>query len=413
MEHILVSSILKFCEEENIPCQEQHGFRRHHSCESQLIGLVDEVSSDLVNGKEVDALILDFAKAFDKVSHSLLVHKLAHFGITGEINRWVKNFLHNRTQAVVLEGATSESVPVESGVPKGSVLGPTLFLLYINDLPKNLTATARLFADDTLCHRPITSDKDEESLQEDIDRLADWEEKWQMKFHPEKCQCLRFTRKRKNKRKLRTYKLHNHPISNVQKATYLGVTLQHDLSWDEHVNKIVTKANKSLGFLRRNLKVKSKKIKETAYLSIVRPCLEYACSVWDPYTEKLIKKLETVQRRAARWVSSRYRQTSSVEDMISNLQWTSLKSRRIQANKNNLFKYANNKLQIYSINKPLRSSIPPRHSSRNNHPLFFNYPPGAPSYRQETFFPRTIKLWNDLPTQAVVSQSLEEFQSLI
>ena len=126
-----------------------------------------------------------------------------------------------------------------------------------------------------------------------------------------------------------------------------------------------------------------------------------------------MNKLETVQRRAARWVSSRYRQTSSVEDMISNLQWTSLKSRRTQASKNNLFKYANNKLQIYSKTKPLRSSIPPRHSSRINHPLFFNYPPGAPSYRQETFFPRTIKLWNDLPTQAVVSQSLEEFQSLI
>ena len=412
LEHILVSSILKYCEENNILCPEQHGFRRHHSCETQLIGLVDEVSSDLANGNEVDALILDFAKAFDKVSHALLVHKIAHLGIVGEINRWIEHFLQNRTQVVVLEGATSESAPVESGVPQGSVLGPTLFLLYINDLPKNLTATARLFADDTLCHRPVTSDKDEESLQQDIDRLAEWEEKWQMKFHPEKCQCLRFTRKRKNKRNLRTYRLHNHPISNVQEATYLGVTLKHDLSWDEHINKIVTKANKSLGFLRRNLKVKSKKIRETAYLSIVRPCLEYACSVWDPSTEKLVKKLEAVQRRAARWVSNRYRQTSSVGDMLSNLKWKSLKDRRSQANINNFFKYINDKLVINSKNKPLRPSTPPRHSTRTNHPLFFCVTPGTPSYRQDTFFPRTIKQWNLLPTQAVLSQSLEEFQSL-
>ena len=118
-------------------------------------------------------------------------------------------------------------------------------------------------------------------------------------------------------------------------------------------------------------------------------------------------------RRASRWVSNRYRQTSSVGDMLSNLKWKSLKDRRSQANINNFFKYINDKLVINSKNKPLRPSTPPRHSTRTNHPLFFCVTPGTPSYRQDTFFPRTIKQWNLLPTQAVLSQSLEEFQSLL
>ena len=234
-----------------------------------------------------------------------------------------------------------------------------------------------------------------------------------MKFHPDKCQCLRFTRKRKHKRKPPAYKLHNHQISNVQEATYLGVTLQHDLSWDQHIKKIVTKANKSLGFLRRNLKVKSKKQKQTAYLSIVRPCLEYSSSVWDPNTQENIKKIEAVQRRAARWVSSRYRQSSSVEDMLTDLNWPPLQTRRNQANLKNFYKYLNSELVVCSKYRPIRPAIPTRNSSRRNHSLFFSIPPGTPAYRQGTFFPRTIKQWNALPAHTVICESLEEFESLL
>ena len=136
--------------EENIICQEQHSFRKNRGCESQLIGLVDQLAHSLEKGLETDILVMDFAKAFDKVSHSLLTIKLRHYGITGEMNAWIQGFLSGRRQAVVVDGATSGFVDVESGVPQGSVLGPFLFLLCINDLPRDLTATARLFADDTL-----------------------------------------------------------------------------------------------------------------------------------------------------------------------------------------------------------------------------------------------------------------------
>lgn len=173
MEHVVVSNIMEFAENNNILVPEQHGFRRRRSCETQLLGLMDEITHDLQAGKQTDLVVLDFAKAFDKVNHSLLVHKLSHYGIIGKTNAWIQNFLRDRKQAVVVDGAESGFVPVESGVPQGSVLGPALFLLFINDLPKQTQSKARLFADDTACQRTICSRKDLEILQDDLSKLAE------------------------------------------------------------------------------------------------------------------------------------------------------------------------------------------------------------------------------------------------
>ena len=149
MEHILVSKMMKHGEENNILYPLQHGFRKGRSCETQLIEFVDDISKNLQEGQQTDILILDFAKAFDKVNHSLLTHKLQHYGIIGKSVRWIHNCLANRKQSVVIDGSTSDAVSVDSWVPQGSVLGPGLFLYYINDLQSRLTSTVRLFVDDT------------------------------------------------------------------------------------------------------------------------------------------------------------------------------------------------------------------------------------------------------------------------
>ena len=133
---------------------------------------------------------MDFSKAFDKVSHILLLHKLEHYGIRGNINRWIVSFLYNRTHAVVVDGENSIHIDVESGVPQGSVLGPSLFLLYINDMPVGIKSTVRLFADDTIAYLTISSYKDSNDLQNNLEKLALWETKWKMSFHPDKCNVL-------------------------------------------------------------------------------------------------------------------------------------------------------------------------------------------------------------------------------
>jgi hypothetical protein len=142
----------------------QHGFRSKRSCKTQLLEIVDDVSSNMSSGKQTNVLVMDFSKAFDKVSHSLLIHKLNHYGIRGKTNTWIQNFLSDRTQAVVVDGETSNSISVESGVPQVSVLGPSLFLFYINDMPQGLSSTVGLFADDTIVYLTISSDTDAQTL---------------------------------------------------------------------------------------------------------------------------------------------------------------------------------------------------------------------------------------------------------
>ena len=190
MEHIITSHIMKHADKHNILYPLQHGFRSKRSCESQLIEFVDDITRNMSEGKQTDILVMDFSKAFDKVSHSLLVHKLDHYGIRGDLNRWVLNFLSHRQQAVVVDGESSKFIDVESGVPQGSVLGPALFLFYINDMPDGIKSTVRLFADDTIAYLTISSDKDTQDLQKDLDKLAAWESTWKMSFHPDKCNVL-------------------------------------------------------------------------------------------------------------------------------------------------------------------------------------------------------------------------------
>ena len=256
---------------------------------------MEELTTNLEGGRQTDIIILDFAKAFDRVNHCLLVHKLQCYGITSTIT-WIANFLSDQRQAVVVDSSCSSYASVRSGVPQGSILGHSLFLAYINDLPEKLTALSRLFADDTAVYRVVYSGTDQVQLQ-DLHRLMEWEESWDMLFHPAKCVSLPITRSRSPLDY--SYELHGHTLDPVSSTKYLGITIQQDMDWDNHINNVANKANRTLGFLQRNLKISSSAIKDRAYKALVRPILEYASLVLDPYTQKSIDKLEAVQRRAA------------------------------------------------------------------------------------------------------------------
>ena len=320
-----------------ILCHQQHGFRRKLSCETQLLEFADELVNNMAKGKQTDILVMDFANAFNKVNHSLLVHKLHHYGIQGKLLTWISDFLKDRRQAVVVNGIRSDFIKVQSGVPQGSVLGPCLFLVYINDLPDLLTARARLFADDTAVYDVVESPEDQERLQQNLDQLAEWEKRWDMVFHPEKCSTLPVTRSRKGLPQPQ-YQLHGHILQTINSVNYLGLCFTKDLSWNEHINNVCSKANKTLGFLRRNLKISSRETKEMAYKILVRLIMEYAATVWDPHTQANIDSMEAIQRRAARFVSRRYRNTSSVSNMIDELRWLSLQDRRRAARLTMLYK---------------------------------------------------------------------------
>ena len=162
LEHIITSNIMQHLDKHNILHDAQHGFRKNRSTETQLIQLIDNLAHNIDNRVQTDAILLDFQKAFDKVPHQRLLHKLTYYGISPQALNWVQSFLTNRTQQVLLAGNMSSPINVTSGVPQGSVLGPILFLIYINDLPDYIqnNSTVKLFADDTIIYHPITNQQD-------------------------------------------------------------------------------------------------------------------------------------------------------------------------------------------------------------------------------------------------------------
>ena len=180
MEHIVCSSIHRHLEANSILTDAQHGFRKRRSCETQLITTIQDLAKTMDNRGQTDIILLDFSKAFDKVPHHRLLHKLEFYGIRGSLHSWISSFLGKRFQQVLLEGATSASAPVQSGVPQGSVLGPLLLLLFINDLPEYISpgSTARFFADDCILYRAIETESDAHELQHDLDSLQQWEKDW-------------------------------------------------------------------------------------------------------------------------------------------------------------------------------------------------------------------------------------------
>ena len=168
----------------------QHGFRSGRSCCTQLLGVIDDWSRGLDEGLSTDVIYLDYRKAFDSVPHQRLLVKLKAYGIDGNILKWIENFLTGRSQKVVINGECSDTAEVTSGIPQGSVLGPLLFLVYVNDLPRGLNCTAALFADDTKLYKIIRSDVDRAALQNDLNQVAKWSNTWQLPFNVDKCKVL-------------------------------------------------------------------------------------------------------------------------------------------------------------------------------------------------------------------------------
>ena len=252
LEHIVCSNIMAHLDEYKLQSDRQHAFRKGHSCETQLTTVINDWAKILDNRGQVDTFILDFEKAFDTPPHELLKSKLFSYGIGGKTLKWTDSFLCFRQLRIVVNGVKSDWAPVLSGVPQITVLGPLLFSLYINDISSDTESEIRLFADDCDCYLEIKDEEDTMKLQSDIDRLGCWARKWGMRFQLVKCNMMQLTRKQIKKIHA-SYTLEGTDLENVESIKYLGVIITSDLRWNTHVSNVYTKANRTLGFLRRNL----------------------------------------------------------------------------------------------------------------------------------------------------------------
>ena len=405
-EHIIHCAIIGHLSKHDILTDSQHGFRKR-SCDTQLILTIHDLARGIEEKEQTDLILLDFAKAFDKVSHRLLLHKIEHYGVRGHTLHWVKDFLSDRTQQVLVDGQISSEAKVTSGVPQGSVLGPLLFLVYINDLPASVShSNTRLFADDCVLYKRITSTRDTVQHQDDLNALQRWEQTWLMQFHPSKCQVVRVTNKREPI--TASYTIHGETLEEVKSAKYLGLNVDNKLNFNTHVDATVKKANATRAFLGRNLYHCSRKIKEATYKTYVRPILEYASASWDPHTQRNIKKVEQTQRSSARFVLGNYDRRASVTSMLNKLQWPSLESRRQQNRLTMLYRIRFNLVDINWTSYLAASSSNTRgHNSRFWTPYYSNH-----TY-QSSFFPRTARDWNRLKKDPADFPTLDAFKSAL
>ena len=341
--------------------------------------------------RAVDILYLDFRKAFDKVPHKRLMAKVRSLGIIDEVGDWIEDWLSDRKQRVVINGTSSGWREVTSGVPQGSVLGPLLFIIYINDLDLGLVSKISKFADDTKMGINADSDAAVKQLQEDLRKVGEWSKKWQMPFNLDKCKIMHIGHKNKNEK----YELLGKEIESVQQEKDLGVVITNDLKSSNQCIEAAKKAQKLLGYIKRQFR--------TLYNALVRPHLEYAVQFWSPSLRKDIERLEAVQARATKLIPS-IRHLGYVR-RLERLNLYSLEKRRLRGQLIETFKMLKGMNNIDYRHLLTFSNNWTRSNGWKLELKRFNT-----SQCGNFFTYKIAPIWNRLPAEAVNSASVEQFK---
>ena len=402
MESIIKDCMVDHMMKHSLFCDAQHGFVPGRSCMTQLLLTMEIWNEFLDAGNPIDCIYLDFRKAFDTVPHQRLLSKLDAYGVSGNIKAWISDFLLNRRQRVIVDGVYSEWKDVKSGIPQGSVLGPTLFVLFINDLPDMIASTAKIFADDTKLFRTVTSDHDYNTLQEDLYKLSEWATKWNMQFNYEKCKVLHLG----NTNQRLSYKMDNIVLEQTSAEKDLGVVIDEKLNFTAHVSKAVNKASRMLGLIKTVIKCKDQTTIPTLFKSLVRPHLEYGNLIWCPRWKKDQLEVEKVQRRATKLIPSINH--LPYQERLKKINLPSLHHRRRRGDMIQVFKIMK---QVERINS--NDFFQPSNTNLRGHNYKIYKLKSATSLRQHSFSRRVINDWNSLPFDVVNCSTVNLFKNCL
>lgn len=372
----------------------QWGFQPQRSCTTTLLTTTYDWYGTMDKGKDVVAVFFDFQKAFDSVPHGPLITKLQNIGLHPHLVMWVKSYLTNRSQRVVLNGSESTTIDVLSGVPQGSVLGPLLFLIYINDLCAITLSTGSkvtMYADDLVLHKVVDAETAFIRLQKDINNIVQWSRSNKVNLNKSKCKVMLFSHKR---HAMPPVFIENEQMEQVRTYKYLGLTITSTLKWDEHIDQLCLRAKKLLGYLYRLF---YRNVQPTSlcnlFTALIRPILEYASQVWDPYTLKNKHKIENLQKYALRISSGRW--AASYEELLDHFKLPTLASRREYLRVTTLHKLHSG----HSYLPPDILKLQPVTSTRSCSSTSNSYriPFARTAQFQNSFLPRTLQVWNNLP----------------
>ena len=333
IESIVKDNLVGHLDRHNLIRNSQHGFTKNRSCLTNILSFMESVTLHVDEGNPVDIVYLDFAKAFDKVPYERLFKKLEAHGVTGRVLNWIRNWLSSRRQKVCISQQDSFWRDVTSGVPQGSVLGPVLFLIYINDLDRNIISKLAKFADDTKICKNVRNVEDAVTLQKDLNSLHEWATDWQMNFNTDKCAVMHVG----YNNRCNQYKLGNAELKSIVKEKDLGIIIDNTLKFSEQCSTAVKCANRTLGLIKRTIKSRSKDIIVKLYKAFVRPKLEYCIQAWRPFLRKDMDSKERVQRRATRIITEC--KGLSYESRLKTLDLISIEDKQIRGDLIQVFKY--------------------------------------------------------------------------
>lgn len=403
MESVLRDEIRNHLNRNKLIIESQHGFTEGRSCLTNLLLFLEDVTSAIDNGNPLDTVYLDFSKAFDKVPHLRLCRKIEAHGISGCVKNWIQNWLSNRTQRVVLDGIASSDQPVKSGVPQGSVLGPILFVIFINDIDTCIQSKLKKIADDSKVYRELRSEEDYQILQEDVENLCQWSDDWEMLFNIKKCKVLHFGFNNPSF----NYHMKDEVLFSDSTEKDLGVHITTDLKSSKQCSEAVKKANQVLGMINRHFVVRDKNTIIQLYKSLVRPNLEYCIQVWSPHYKKDVNLIERVQRRATRMIEGLENKT--YQERLKECNLTTLELRRHRGDLIETFKILTDregfdKCKLFTLHSQDRT---------RGHSLKLVKPRSRLNCRKFFYSQRIINSWNQLPDKVIQATSVNNFKNLL
>ena len=406
MERLVFKHIYNHMHTNNLLYRYQSGFLPGHSTTFQLIDIYHSICNTFDNNQFSCMVFCDISKAFDRVWHEGLIFKLKQYGISNNLLAFLKNYLSDRKQSVILNDITSTSFPLTAGVPQGSVLGPLLFLIYVNDIAEHLVSLTRLFADDSSLFVSAASILDIEGiLNHDLAIISDWAKSWLEKFNPCKTEAIFFSYF--NTDLFPNIVFDGVNIEFVKHHKHLGLTLTANMKWDQHIETILKSTSKIIGIMRKLKYNFTRKALNQIYLSYVRPILEYSCIVWNGCTTEQSNSVEKLQNEAARIVTGLTRSVS-LENLYRECGWESLQSRRSNQKLKFMYRATNDMVPTYISNL-----IPPtvgnssQYNLRNSHNVMT--PAAHTTTYQRSCIPSAINLWNNLDLEIRQMPSLSSF----
>ena len=400
LETIIASDLLEFLVSHNLISKNQHGFLKKHSTVTNLIETFNDWTVSLLNRKSVVVAYVDFQRAFDVISHTKLIHKLTAYGISDNLLFWISSFLSNRTQCVRVNSSLSPWLPVISGVAQGSVLGPLLFNLFVNDLTDNFNplVRAKLFADDLKVYSEISVCS---SFQFHLDLIHAWSTTWQLPISYSKCNILVLGNSSSNI----NFSFPSVIIKQVQIIRDLGVLVEPDLKFISHIHSIIDKANIRSSLVFRSFLSHNSSNLLRAYKTYIRPLLEYASSTWSPSLITQIMALEMVQKKFTKRIPNISH--LNYNDRLHSLKLQSLEHRRLICDLVLCYKIVHNNLcmTFTDLFKFPNITSPRRHSLQLYCPVLKS------NLHKGSFAYRVISPWNSLPENIVCAPNSVTFKN--